>query len=160
MRRGYFSQLSKRHPFGRWFSLLLALLQIVAPMWHVCEMGGPCGDCKPQIFVSETKLTPAQKLSQIQFAPHCARCKPAKTATQKFNGERERFWAADARFKRFKGTCLARELTSMGRVTVAPIVLNFQITRVRVPRPQSAPRRTFFAFNLPLSRGPPAPFVV
>ncbi len=142
MRQGYFSRLAQRHPFGRWFPLLLVALQVVAPLWHVCEMSGNCADChgkKGALVCRGTKKS---------AAPRCKHCKVVA------------FIGADSRSERFKGTCLARELMSMARVTVAPLALKFQITRVRVHRPKHAPQREFFASSLPPSRGPPAPFVV
>ena len=163
IRHGYFSRLAIRHPFGRWFPLLLVALQIVAPLWHVCEMGGNCDDCKPQNGVlvchRATQKADAAPQKTDAAAPRCKLCKPAKNAVSSVVPTVV-FIGADNRRGGFKGTCLARELMSMARVTVAPLVLHFQITRVRAPRPKRAPRREVFAFELPLSRGPPAPFVV
>jgi hypothetical protein len=146
MKHGFFSRLASRHPFGRWFPVLLAVMQLVAPLWHVCEMGGRCGECRS---VNSAPVCHVSVKENNSPTPKCARCKPVTG-----------MHAADTDSRGgFKATCLARELMSMGRVAVAPLQLDFQITRVRAPQSRHTPRRTLFNPPLPPSRGPPQPFV-
>lgn len=169
----YFSQALAHHPVFRFLVVMLALVQIIAPLWHVCERGGRCNECPRTDSALNCHVEATDQLVSLQLAtpqpissqsvapqsarPPCSRCKPVKLKAEKAAPEKA-VAQQDSRPDRFKGTCLARELMSMGRVTVAPLSLDFQVTRVRMPRLCKIARRRFCPFKLPLSRGPPAPF--
>jgi hypothetical protein len=121
-------------------ALLLLAVQLIAPFWHVCELSGKCGECKPQ---NGTLSCHTPREAKSEAAPRCAECKT------------QRFVETDSRPDRFKGTCLARELMSMGRVAVAPLTLNLQVRRVRAARLAEFVRRAVPSLRLVPSRGPP-----
>ncbi len=151
----YFSRTAARHPFSRSLVALLALVQIIAPSWHVCEMSGKCHSriCHGARLCHNPIARGPSVQAAIRQAPvfRCAHCRPANPKV----GVHGAFLDDAETPGGFRGTCLARELMGMGRVTVASLTLDFQWARLRAPRPLDVPSHEADSLPQPPSRGPP-----
>ena len=137
-------------PLQRLALVLFAILQLVAPTWHVCEMSGNCDDC-PSHMASSSSVASlnlqchVQPATKTKFA--CCRAKPNQTV-----------WKDRA--EPFDGTCLAKELLAMPSSLVSPFDLQLLFT----PRLATVfPRPKYFqAASLPQppARGPPSTSVL
>lgn len=141
----YFSRSIPQQPLFRLMLVLFAFLQVAAPLWHVCELRGACLDHKQQSAIKALK----------PWKPECGggrfcACKPPAGTTYSPTG-----YFLDGRPGAFKGTCLARELMSMGRVHIAPLSLDFEVIRVRAPRSCDVAGRDIPAYPRLSGRGPP-----
>lgn len=128
---------------------LLALIQFIAPTWHVCAMGG--ASCCPPPSEGETKLhcpLPARSTSSTPRAASC--CPQEEAAPQQF---------LNATPEPHGENCLAKLLLGMPWQSVAPLEL-VEFTARRTPSTPAVPRCIALAdLPQPPSRGPPAFFV-
>ena len=134
---------SQLPPLVRTAVVLLALVQIVAPSWHVCALGGSsCHD-------------PHQEHAQV-WKPKCGggpKCSCVKPEGALYSPTGQ--WISAPVDDAFHGTCLARLLLGMPNSTVAP----FHFTALFSQRTQFVPYSStcpiVAALPQPPSRGPP-----
>lgn len=138
--RGFFARLTSHRCFKQW-SVFLVLLQIAAPLWHVCVLGGHCE--KP---AHRAKLW-KPKCGGGKVCP----CIIPPGAIYSPTGE-----VLDGVPTEFENTCLARVLMGMGRQTAAFFAFDACFFQISAPQTSLAAHRQSFAFTLPPSRGPPA----
>ena len=139
---GSFASLAL-HPLGRAAILLLALVQIIAPMWHVCSMSGmTCHDPEAQHSVQIWK-------------PKCGgglQCPCVKPAGALYSPTGQ--WYSAPVDDAFHGTCLARLLMGMPGSVAAPFDFTVLFTRRTCFAPssfQSPAVATFAANPLPVA---------
>lgn len=121
---------------------LFALLQVIAPTWHVCEMGGRCGHCKTETTISSE----GDARRCVGSVCHCPpKIYPAGTV----------FADADNRPGKFKGTCLARELMGLPGVTLAPLQLIVRSVPQATPPARELSLPNCAPMPLLPARGPP-----
>lgn len=135
--------LPPQPPLMRVAVVLLALLQFIAPTWHVCELGGKSCHSGHE---AKTKV----------WKPKCGggrlcRCIPPKGAVVALTGQLLTAPGDES----CHGTCLALLLTSMPGSIAAPIPFaSFSAQRTAfAPTPLASPAAT--SMPLPPSRGPP-----
>jgi hypothetical protein len=104
-------------PAARVLLALLALLQLIAPTWHVCEMGG--GSCCPS-NVQTAMAHCERRTATASSPPHCSKCLEAE-ATQ----DGAITFVAGAPHPPFAGNCLAKLLLGMPWQSVAAQQLFF-----------------------------------
>ena len=140
------------HPLARAAIVLLAVLQVVAPMWHVCALSGSSGQHSQHERQKPQKPAPAWKPKcggglKCPCVPPKAEPAPAASATKQQLSATEKDHS--------HGTCLALLLMGMpGRVSAS-----FQLAFILTPRTVFA-RLPFLPpavalMPQPPSRGPP-----
>lgn len=140
--------LSFRHILQRWprqarfFVLALALLQFVAPTWHVCEMGGHVmagGDMSSHAGMA-VAATAAPTGPQRPLICYCA-AKPSHHT----DSDAPHF---SPTLNSQHATCLALLLQSMpGHFTAGPALFTFSVAFVKLSaaRPELSPSTAFLS---------------
>jgi hypothetical protein len=141
--------LSVRREFSfraRLLLALLALLQFIAPTWHVCEMGGSVC-CPPKTRAAKLHCDLAPAGGSTPIVARCAECPPrAETSAQNFVGA-----IPDAHAEH----CLAKLLLGMPWQSVAAQEV-VSLRPRQVGSTPAAPRLvSSFDWPQPPSRGPP-----
>jgi hypothetical protein len=135
-------------PAARVLLALLALLQLIAPTWHVCEMGG--GSCCPPPGSQATMSHCVRRAAAESAPPHCSKCLEAEAAQDGATP-----FAVSAPHPPFGGNCLAKLLLGMPWQSVAAQQL-FCTARHRIAfTTREYSFLSSFAWALPLSRAPP-----
>ena len=138
--------MSMRRDFARCeraLMLVLALVQLIAPTWHVCEMGGQ--SCCPSGGSGESTLHCTQPQAQQTVKPHCNAC-PKPQAIQQLSATPQ---AQDE-------NCLAKLLLGMpAGFADAPLEVESTLLR-RVYHAREYSSCGFYSATLPPSRAPPS----
>ena len=131
------------HPLARTAVVLLALVQLIAPSWHVCALGGSsCHDSH-------------QEQAQV-WKPKCGgglKCSCVKPEGALYSPTGQ--WISAPVDDTFHGTCLARLLLGMPSSAAAPFhfAVSFSQRILFASSPIVLP--TVAALPQPPSRGPP-----
>lgn len=143
-----FPLLTTRREFSmraRFLVALLALVQFIAPTWHVCEMGG-ASCCPPKTGEAKQHCAPLSTLGSDGAAkPNCAKC-PQAAATS---------FQLENTSAPHSENCLAKLLLGMPLQEAAPVATLEFATRQVPSTPAALQSLSIGDLPQPPSRGPP-----
>jgi len=130
---------------ARFLVAILALIQFIAPTWHVCEMGGS-SCCPPKTGAAKQHCArPSTPAADAAAKPHCAKC-PQAAAT---SFQLENTPAPHGE------NCLAKLLLGMPLQEAAPVA-TLEFAAQQTPSTPAAPRVVSVEdLPQPPSRAPP-----
>jgi hypothetical protein len=131
-------------PLQRVALVLFALVQVIAPTWHVCEMSGRCADCPPGQTATVLSCHPPASQTAQAKRKCCIKKKHA---------------AISQRPLPFDGTCLAKMLWAMPGSLVSPFDLQLLFSPLPVTAVSQPKYFQPVALPQPPARGPPLAFV-
>ena len=141
--------LTTRREFSfraRFLVALLALVQFIAPTWHVCEMGG-ASCCPPKTGDSlQHCASPGASAADDAAKPKCEKCPEAESAEP---------LTVSATSAPHGENCLAKLMLGMPLQNAAPVaLLEFSSRRIE-STPATLQQLSIGDLPQPPSRGPP-----